>query len=176
MKAATQFTKSSYASTLLIPCSYPPSTFEALYFKLSTKFRLSQISSQFLDFSVGSFPAIATQLYADFRTAHKRNDKTTLTTMLTLPHYDIVKTSLKQHTPLPYTILPSVSSANIVYASVCTEAMSEAEVSKFFQLAVLFKCEEDVVALKQLSVFERRLDVKIKGAWRLAYLEDLSSQ
>jgi hypothetical protein len=54
--------------------------------------------------------------------------------------------------------------------------MSEAEVSRFVQLAVLFQCEEAAMAVKQLSVFERRLDVKIKGAWRLAYVEDLSSQ
>lgn len=175
MKAAALFSKNSYASTVLIPHLYPPTTFERVYFNLMTRFRLSQIGGQFLDFSPATFPATAIRLYSEFRTAQKRNDKSVLNTLLTGPHFEMIRVSQKLHIPLPYTIHSSVTSASIHYASLCSEVLSEADASKFMQLAVVFKCDVEGQSVKQLSVFERRLDVKIKDTWRMASLEDMSS-
>mmetsp|Transcript_4944 Transcript_4944/g.9270 ORF Transcript_4944/g.9270 Transcript_4944/m.9270 type:complete len:174 (-) Transcript_4944:18-539(-) len=169
MKAAQKLGKSSYAGTQLIPHMYPPTTSQNWYFNILTKLRLSQMSSQFLDFQKSAFPEVAIKLYSDFKVALKRNDKTALNNLITMAHYEMIRASQKHNVPLPYTILPSLTTAKIVYASIVTENNSDTEEAKFAQLTVLFSSE----ALEQLTVFERRLDVKTKDAWKLASVEDL---
>ena len=163
----------AFASSIVDTYNPKASLLPRLYHRVLTGFYLSQIKGSFMDFSKSGFPTTALSIYTKLRESAKKNDKTALQDLLTLPNYDLFKMCLKNHKPLPYHLYKTVAQAKIVHCSLTSEKGNQVESQTFAHITVLFRCQSDSGEPRtQLGIYERRIDNKEPYSWKIAFIED----
>lgn len=167
----------TFASSIIDTYNPRASLLPRLYHRVLTGFYLSQIKGSFMDFSKSEFPATAIDIYSKLHESARKNDKTVLQDLLTLPNYDLFKMCFKNHKPLPYQLYKTVSQAKIVHCRLTAEKGNQVESQTFAHITVLLRCTSDSGEQRtQLGIYERRIDNKQPYAWRIAFIEDLKEE
>lgn len=164
---------SPFASSIIYPYNRQASLFQRLYTRLATGYYLSNIKNTFLDFDPKEFPTTAMRFYSAVQRAHSKKNKSDLHKLLTQPNYEILNHCSKSNLSLPFEIHPVVKSAEILQAHIVSEQNDSIDINNFAQVTVRIVCEDKHgQEVDQISVWERRLDVKSLNAWKMALLED----
>ena len=163
----------TFASSIIDTYNPKASLLLRLYHRVLTGFYLSQIKGSFMDFSKSEFPATAINIYSKLHESAKKNDKSALQDLLTLPNYDLFKMCLKNRKPLPYQLFKTVAEAKIVHCRLTAEKGNQVESQTFAHITVLLHCKaESGEQRTQLGIYERRIDNKQPYAWKIAFIED----
>jgi len=164
--------KNSYASTIMHPYNPQEPFYFKLYNKIMTNFHASQIRHHFLDFDRAHFPELSISIYNKTYKAFHDKDKPELLQLVTLPNYELLKLAMKNNVDLPFIFHPLALKAKLVQANIISERGDNVENSTFAHITMEMICKsKEGSEVTQYNVFERRMDVKKKEAWRLALIE-----
>ena len=164
---------SLFASSIINPYLERTSLLGKLLNRVTTGFYLSNIKNSFIDFEKLQFPSVAMSLYQEVHKAHNKRNKTELFRLLTQPNYDIINHCHKYNLPLPFSLYAVPKSANIISAFITSEQGDNIDVNNFAHITLeMLMLDSEGKTKRQVNVFERRLDVKLLNAWKIALIED----
>ncbi|EGR33489.1 phosphatidylinositol-4-phosphate 5-kinase, putative [Ichthyophthirius multifiliis] len=142
---------------------------------IKNKIALNSTKAIFQDFKPNLYHETARDKYLDVFNAYKKHDKVELMKHLSVPLYDIFKTSIKKNRPLPFTLYDELIDISVVMARVYSlDKHLNSRANTWHQITCQFVFHDKLLKqdIKKYNVFERRqIENTIPNSWRICHFD-----